>query len=370
MLKSILIDYNNPSIRHCPFDFKEKFSRFFLCAIIKKTFQLTLNQTDKKKQKRYKVVNDQNASPKMFRLTVPEDNVHNRIDSFIAQQLPHYSRTFFQKLAQENYITLNGKSVKASSPIQSGDTIEIIIPSVEPLYHVEPSDELIAQLKQLPIEIIFDHPDFYIVNKPAGLMVHKPSQYSTALTLVDWLMIQSQALAHVGHPERPGIVHRLDKDTSGLIIIPKNNKAHYAFSLKFKNREIKKKYLAVVHGHPPPQGSIDFPIGRDRVSRNKMSINGIQPRSAATHYKVLQYLNNAALVEIYPITGRTHQIRVHLQAIGHGILGDPIYGHKTSHIKRQALHAQELSFTYNEQPFTFCQQPPTDFSQLVDILSK
>ena len=215
-----------------------------------------------------------------------------------------------------------------------------------------------------------EDPDFYIIEKPAGLMVHRPSTSSVELTLIDWLVHQVPEIINIGHPERPGIVHRLDKNTTGLLIVPRTSRAHMLFSDLFKNRDIKKTYLAVVRGHPEKEGTIELPIGRDPITRNKMTVNGIEAREAVTRYKVLTYFENAALVEIYPVTGRTHQIRVHFKAIGHPLLGDQLYGTRSPLIKRHALHATQLTFDFKGKPYTFTSTPPQDFELLLSKLKK
>ncbi|MEX0940237.1 MAG: RluA family pseudouridine synthase [Candidatus Babeliales bacterium] len=310
----------------------------------------------------------QHSEPTHYQFIVPQETEPIRLDTFISKQLPNYSRTFIQKLIEDKHITINDKTAKPSTLIKSDDVINIHIPPVTPFYETELTAETKEKLNALGIEIVYTHPDFFIINKPAGVIVHKPSTKSNKLTLVDWLMFHAQELANVGHPERPGIVHRLDKDTSGLMIVPRNNYAHNIFSDMFKNRQIKKTYLAIVQGHPDPKGIIDLPIGRDPVTRNKMTVNGIKARPSKTNYKVIEYLKDATLVEAYPVTGRTHQIRVHFNAIGHPLIGDQLYGKKSKHIKRHALHATQLSFTYNNNLFNFTSEMPQDLRNLVDTL--
>jgi 23S rRNA pseudouridine1911/1915/1917 synthase len=307
-------------------------------------------------------------SSAIHKLEVPSIGAKIRLDRFIAQQISHYSRSFIQKLIEQKNITLNGAIAKSSTLLKENDMIEINVPPVQPLYTTAPSPELLKALKDLDVAIIHNDPDFFIIAKPAGLMVHKPSSKSTDITLVDWLVNKVSTITNVGNPERPGIVHRLDKDTSGLIIVPRNNQAHNLFSTMFKQRTIQKTYYAIVQGHPESTGTIDLPIGRDRIHRNKMSQNGIESRASITHYKVLEYFQNASLLEISPITGRTHQIRVHLAAIGYPILGDALYGTTSKHIKRQALHAARVSFTFYEKKFSFHHPEPEDFKKLIQTL--
>lgn len=314
---------------------------------------------------------NKNRSDTQYHFTVPTETEPIRIDAFLTQQLPDFSRSFIKKLIQEELITVNDKPIKASTILKPTDTITVIVPPPEPPYAIEPTPEIREALKKLPVTIIHQEPDFYIIDKPAGLLVHQASTQSDALTLVDWLVHQAPEITQIGHPERPGIVHRLDKDTSGLLVVPRTQYAHNLFSDLFKNRNIKKTYLAVVKGHPDKEGVIDLPIGRDPITRNKMTIDGIEPRQAVTHYKVLTYFEDAALVEVYPVTGRTHQIRVHFKAIGHPLLGDQLYGTtKSLHIKRHALHASQLAFDFKGKSYTFTSKPPQDFELLLSKLKK
>jgi 23S rRNA pseudouridine1911/1915/1917 synthase len=303
---------------------------------------------------------------KKHHVPVPADHIPSRIDTFIRIQFPEYSRTFIQELIAHGHITLNDKQTKASASVKAGDQIVITIPQQEPLYTTEPSPEKKELLQQLPVEIVYQHPDFYIINKPAGLTTHKPAHNSTTLSLVDWLIFHIHSLLQVGNPERPGIVHRLDKDTSGLLIVARNNQAHHILSAAFKDRTIHKTYLALVEGTPPKTETIASPIGRHPIVRNKMATNGIQARAATTTYTVLKYFKDYTLLEVHPLTGRTHQIRVHLSSIGHPIIGDQLYGKKSPRIARHALHATRLQFNFKGDAIDVAISPPTDFQNLLE----
>jgi 23S rRNA pseudouridine1911/1915/1917 synthase len=302
-------------------------------------------------------------------LIVPQEETPKRADLFISQQFPLHSRTFFQTLIDQNLVTVNKKRAKASTVIKPFDEIMIQIPPLPTINYVA-NPETKKILAQFDVQIVHEEQEFLIISKPAGLMTHKPSAYNSEVTLVDWLISGWDQLALVGHHDRPGIVHRLDKDTSGIMIIPRTNHAHMILSDLFKQRAIKKKYTAIVHGHPDRTGTIEFPIARDSVNRNKMTHKNENGRAAITHYTVKEYFENTSLVEVSPVTGRTHQIRVHFAAIGHPILGDHLYGTKSSLIARHALHATSLAFAFNGKPFVFEQEMPADMQQVINQFKK
>lgn len=300
---------------------------------------------------------------------VLEDQQGMRLDQFLSRQCADYSRTFLQNLIESGQVQLNGAvSTKPGQAIKTGDTVVCsFLPTECPVKRVA---------GPLPsIEIVFQHEHFLVVNKPAYCMVHAPHVDSPDATLVDWIIAKYQEVRAIGLPERPGIVHRLDRNTSGLLIIARTNEAHKHFSALFKNRALRKMYYAVVQGHPPAQGTINMAIGRDPVSKVKMKTfpHGFRvdakTRDAVTHYRVIQYLNNAALLEIHPVTGRTHQIRVHCAAIGHPLIGDATYGQRSALIERHALHAAHLVFDFNLEHFSFHAPVPTDIKQLIQQLT-
>lgn len=285
-----------------------------------------------------------------------------RLDAFLHKQLPQYSRTFFQELVKNGQVTINNKvATKPSQLVPNGAVLTIHFPVPQKLTAIEGT-------QNLNVKIVYEHTHFLIINKPAGLTVHSPGAGHTELTLVDWLITYFTEIKDVGVIDRPGIVHRLDKDTSGLMIIARNNYAHALLSDMFKNRAMTKHYWAVVSGHPQETGSIDYNIVRHPTNRIKMTHHQGQGREALTYYKVLEHFKDSALVEAHPITGRTHQIRVHCTAIGHGLLGDALYGVTTPLIKRQALHAHSLAFTFDGTPYSFTQEPPEDFQALLSAL--
>lgn len=293
-------------------------------------------------------------------LVVTHQESPQRIDIFLAAHFERYSRNFFQKLLDQGHIKVNGlKTAKSSIKVKDGDAIEVYFPALAPC-------QVIEDLPDLGVKVIYEHEHFFIIEKPAGLIVHTPSPHKKVITLVDWLMKHCSQLRSVGDPERPGIVHRLDKDTSGLMIIPRNNYAHATFGNMFKDRLIQKTYIAVVHGRPAPKGSIDYRIDRHRTEPYKMTHLYGSGRQALTHFVVMEYLGDYALLQVKPVTGRTHQIRVHCTAICHPLVGDVIYGRKSSLIDRHALHAAELAFIFEGKEFQFISPLPQDMHQLVE----
>jgi len=311
----------------------------------------------------------------LFTFVVPENTLNHRIDRFITDLFTHYSRSYFQQMIHEGGITLNGTIIrKAGVSVRPHDTVTIQFP---PERIVEPT--AIAQ-QTMNVSIVATTQHFMIINKPAHLLVHAPSTTSTAITLTDWILQNHHEIASVGTVDRPGIIHRLDKETSGLLIITRTNYGHNILGSLFKNRNITKTYKAVVIGNPPREGVITHAIGRDPHNRIKMApfnedliddtgkIGCTKVRHAKTEYKVLEYFTDAALIEVKPTTGRTHQIRVHMAAIGHPIIGDQLYGKKSALIDRQALHAEQLSFTFDAAPYSFTAAIADDFQQLIDHL--
>ncbi len=307
-----------------------------------------------------------------FSFTIPQEAVNKRLDHYIAQQFPLYSRSFFQRVIDDGLVSINGKPTsKSSTALRVQDVVTVQFPPER-----QTSAHTLTE-KHREVEIIAQHEHFMVVFKPAGLIVHSPASHSTLPTLVDWILTNHAEIASVGAIDRPGIVHRLDKDTSGIMIIPRTNHAHNAFGEMFQNRSIKKTYLAIVHGHPQKMGVIDFPIGRDPRNPTRMatfpySASGKSDaiRTATTHYKVLEYFNDHSLVEVKPVTGRTHQIRVHFAAIGHAIVSDAVYGRASHRIKRHALHAQALTFKFEGVQHEFSHEAPADFKALITSLKK
>lgn len=273
----------------------------------------------------------------METIKVKEENV--RLDLYIAKEKPELSRTMIQKLIENGNILVNDSKKKLSYKVGINDIITIEMPEVK---------EVNLKPQEIPIEVVYEDNDIIVVNKPKGLVVH-PANGNPDGTLVNAIMaICKDSLSGIGGELRPGIVHRLDKDTSGLLIIAKNDKAHIAMSNQIKNREVKKIYIALVRGVvKEDEATIDMPIGRSTKDRKKMAItkNGKQ---AITHFKVLKRYPKYTLLEIKIDTGRTHQIRVHMAEIGHPVVGDMVYsnGKNDFGIEGQMLHAKSLDFKH------------------------
>ena len=272
--------------------------------------------------------------------TVTEDEQGERLDKYLAGLLPEVSRSFIQKLLKQQQVTVNDNTVKANYVIKENDAVSIHVPEA-----VEP--EIIPE--DIPLDILYEDADVLVVNKPKNMVVHPaPGHYSG--TLVNAVMFHCKDnLSGINGVLRPGIVHRIDKDTTGSLIICKNDVAHNSLAAQLKEHSIHRKYVAIVHGIlKEDEGTINAPIGRNPNDRMKMAVNYKNGKDAITHYKVLQRLNNYTYVECVLETGRTHQIRVHMASIQHPLLGDNIYGPAKCPYKLegQTLHARDLGFTH------------------------
>lgn len=275
----------------------------------------------------------------MKQFVVKQEQANLRLDKVIANEYSELSRTNIQKLIEEDKVLVNDKIQKASYKVSIGDNIQI---------EEVQAKEIDLKPQDIPLDIIYEDDDIIVVNKQKGLVVH-PANGNPDGTLVNAIMaICKDSLSGIGGEIRPGIVHRLDKDTSGLIIIAKNDKAHINLSEKIKNREIKKTYIALVRGViKENEATIDMPIGRSTKDRKKMAVskNG---KNAITHFKVMKRYDKYTLVEVKIETGRTHQIRVHMSEIGYPIIGDAVYsnGKNPFGVEGQMLHAAKLTFKH------------------------
>jgi 23S rRNA pseudouridine1911/1915/1917 synthase len=257
-----------------------------------------------------------------------------RLDKFLARELPSLSRSYIQQLIINDNVRVNGLNTKASHKISSGDTVSITLPQQQ--------DTAILP-EPIPLRILYEDNDVIVINKPAGMTVY-PAAGHRSNTLLNALIAYYPSLAAAGDPKRPGIVHRLDKDTSGLLVIAKNTAARDNLAGQFKLRTISKIYLALVKGRiQSPRGIIEAQIGRDPYNRKKMAVVE-KGKDARTEYRLKEYAGNYSLLEVLLKTGRTHQIRVHFSAIGYPVAGDPIYGGKVPFLKRQFLNAHKLCF--------------------------
>ena len=293
---------------------------------------------------------------------IVEEDSKKRIDAYIAEKT-EYSRVAVQRLIDEGKITVNGKITKASYKVQLNDEIEV--EKVE-------AKEISLEAQDIPLDVLYEDGDIIVINKPKGMVVH-PANGNPDGTLVNAVMaICKDSLSGIGGEIRPGIVHRLDKDTSGVIIVAKNDKAHINLSEQIKNHEVEKTYIALVRGHVPEnEATINMPIGRSTKDRKKMAVTK-SGKNAVTHFKVLKRHNNYTLLEVKIETGRTHQIRVHLAEIGYPIIGDSVYsnGKNEWQVEGQCLHAKSIKFKH---PITkkemFIEAPlPEYFQKIIDEL--
>ncbi len=282
-----------------------------------------------------------------FTFEVGPEHEGLRLDKFLAGELPNHSRAQVQRLIDDGRVSLTRvPSPKANTAVRPGDTVAVDVPPPSPTA-LEPED--------LPLPILFDDADVVVVNKPAGLVVHPGAGHPTG-TLVHALLHHVKDLSGIGGETRPGIVHRLDKGTSGVMVVAKNDAAHQELARQFHDREVDKEYVALVWGTVHNRKRIDLPIGRDPVHREKISTRARRARSAVTRVTWARALPGVTLIRVAIATGRTHQIRVHLNAIGHPIVGDALYGgvHKrvandiraVQRLTRPFLHAERLAFTH------------------------
>ncbi len=257
-----------------------------------------------------------------------------RLDRYVAEKCPEFSRTQAQKLIADGYITVNDHVAKAGVKLHVGDRVNITLPPPPP----SPLSP-----EAIPLNIIYEDNDLLVIDKPAGLAIH-PAPGHPSHTLVNAILSYLPNLPESEDPLRPGIVHRLDKDASGVMVVAKNSLAQANLINQFKARSVVKAYLALVRGHlTPDEGVIEAPIGRDPRNRKRMAVVA-EGKEARTQYYVIKFVGNCTLVEVRPETGRTHQIRVHLSAIGYPVVGDSVYGVKSAYLSRQFLHACRLGF--------------------------
>lgn len=292
-----------------------------------------------------------------------------RLDHFLVNRDPDFSRTILQRLILDGHITVDGQTVKPSHKIKPGNRIVLIVPRAEPL-DIEP--------EPIPLEILYEDDALLVLNKQAGLVVHPaPGHWSGTLVnaLLHHLKTEEGSLSNIGGKERPGLVHRLDKDTTGVMVIAKHDQAHANLAAQFKRHSISRVYEALIWGVPKRhEDSIELAIGRDTKERKKFSARTARPKASATVYRVTErFATMASTVDLFPKTGRTHQLRVHLSSIGCPILGDPTYGGKRVSsledilIPRVMLHAKVLGFVHpvTQQEISFSAPMPVDMKDTI-----
>ncbi|MBF0449761.1 MAG: RluA family pseudouridine synthase [Candidatus Magnetomorum sp.] len=307
-------------------------------------------------------------------IEVTEQDANKRLDLIIVQLLPQYTRSHISRLIKTDCIQVNQLSKKTSYSVRNGDLIHIVVPE---------SQQLEAQPESIPLHILYEDQDILVINKPAGLVVHPAPGHANGTLVNALLYYNDQRFSSVS---RFGIVHRLDQDTTGCLVVAKNMLSQNVLNTAFKDRKIKKNYLCVVHGQMNAQkGRIDLPIGRHPVHRKKMSTTGKHSRTAETHWRVSKQFQQFTLLNVLLKTGRTHQIRVHLAAINHPIVGDPLYGNHRNwrnikpdiqqclkKINRQMLHAFQLGFIHptTKEYIQFEASLPLDMTEFLELLAK
>lgn len=308
--------------------------------------------------------------------TVTPSDAKTRLDIFLLQRLPDLTRSRIKNLIEDGLVSLNDMPAKAGVKVKGGDEISITIPEPQPVK---------AEPEKIPLDIIYEDKDVIVINKPPGLTVH-PGTGRASGTLVNALLYHCKDLSGIGGVLRPGIVHRIDKDTSGVLVVAKNDRSHQFLAKQFKEHSIKRRYLAIVSGCvKKDEGTVDLPIGRHISERKKMSVRTRKGRRAVTHYRVLKRFPFHTLLEVTLETGRTHQIRVHLSAIHHPVIGDPVYGKGNipsglsqkaialiKNLKRQALHAETLGIIHPEtkEYLEFTVPLPSDMEAVIAALEE
>lgn len=290
-----------------------------------------------------------------------------RIDKFLSDQLSDSSRSFLQKLIQEEQVTVNGKPVKTNYKVNLGDCIQVEIPEA-----AEPD----IQAENIPLDILYEDSDLLVINKPKGMVVHPcPGHYSG--TLVNALMYHcKEELSGINGVMRPGIVHRIDMNTTGSLLVCKNDFSHNFLAEQLKVHSITRKYIAIVHGNiKEDTGTVNAPIGRHPIDRKKMAVNHKNGREAVTHYQVLERFGKYTFIACQLETGRTHQIRVHMSSLGHPLLGDDVYGPAKCPypwLQGQTLHAQILGFIHpsTREYMEFSAPLPQYFTELLERLRR
>ena len=268
-----------------------------------------------------------------------ETEARQRLDVYLSNYYPNLSRSQLQKLISQGMVEINGEKAAAKYKIKQGDYVDLTIP--DPV-------ELAVKPENIELDIYYEDEDVIVVNKPRGMVVH-PAEGNYSGTMVNALLYHCRDLSGINGVMRPGIVHRLDKDTSGLLMVAKNDLAHNSLAVQLEKRQVIRRYLALLHGNiKEDTGTVDAPVGRDPYNRQKMTVTDKNSRSAVTHFKVLKRFGQYTMVELRLETGRTHQIRVHMKYVGYLVVGDPKYGPTKPHfnLDGQFLHAYILGFQH------------------------
>ena len=308
-----------------------------------------------------------------FTFTVPVELEGFRLDRCLPELNSDWTRSRARKLIDNDTVLLNNKVAKASATVHAGDNVVVDEPPPRPLD---------VEAEEIPLDVVYEDGDILIINKPANLVIH-PAAGNPSGTLVNALLHHCQDLSGIGGVERPGIVHRLDKDTTGIMAVAKSDRAHLALSIAFRHHTVRKTYLAVCFGNPtPPEGDVDAPIDRHPRNRKEMAVVK-DGRSARTRWEVEKQFAGTSLISCRPVTGRTHQIRVHMAHIGHAIVGDPLYSGRQwrnladsavqsacRNFPRQALHARRLAFEHpvTKEQVEFEAPLPPDLEGLLETL--
>lgn len=299
-------------------------------------------------------------------MMVEEEDQNKRIDKYLSERISEVSRSYAQKILEDGLVKVNGKIVKQNYKVKTDDIVDIEIPEPE---------RLEVKAEAIELDIVYEDDDLLVVNKPQGMVVH-PAAGNYTGTLVNALMEHCGSnLSAINGIIRPGIVHRIDKDTSGLLLVAKNNQAHIHLSRQIKEHTLTRKYAAIVYGNiKNDAGTINIPIGRHPTDRKKMSVATRNGREAITHFTVIERFGSYTYIECRLETGRTHQIRVHMSHIGHPIIGDPVYGPKKDkfNLKGQALHAKIIGFMHpvTQEYMEFEAEPPAYFDRILEMLRK
>lgn len=302
--------------------------------------------------------------PETIRLSVGEESSGGRIDKYISENIDGLTRSAVQGLLEKGNILVNGKSINKNYKIKSNDDISVEIPEPQVMDAVP---------ENIPLDIVYEDDDLLVVNKPKGMVVH-PAHGNYNSTLVNALLYHcGESLSGINGVIRPGIVHRIDKNTSGLLIVAKNDKSHLHLAQQIKEHSFTREYEAVATGYfKEPAGTIDAPIGRHKTDRKKMCVTTENSRNAVTHYSVIKQYGGFAYVRLRLETGRTHQIRVHLSYIGHAVLGDDVYGKPYRDIDGQCLHARKIGFIHptTGKYMEFTSELPDYFRKVLNKIEK